>query len=314
VHLALALEEMPRTRSALEAGDLSLSQARVLVPAHEADPSAFFRSEEVLVQAALIHTMNDLQKVVGFWRERVERDRGLDIEEGLRARRGLHASVTFGGMVRLDADLAPESGETLLTALRGVLDAEARSGAEDERTLAQRRADALTEICRQWLDRADRPTVAGERPHLTFTVPVGALGPGSESSGELDHSGPVGPETLRRLACDASVMRVVVSGRSEPLDVGRRTPVIPPAMRRAVIVRDRHCRIPGFDRLHPWCDAHHVLHWADGGSTAVSNLTLLCRRHHRLVHERGGFTLELEGHLPVFRRPDGSILEDRAPP
>jgi hypothetical protein len=109
-------------------------------------------------------------------------------------------------------------------------------------------------------------------------------------------------------------MRVVMAGRSEPLDVGRRTPVVPPAMRRAVIVRDRHCRFPGCDRPHTWCDAHHVVHWADGGPTAVPNLVLLCRRHHRLVHERGGFRLELLDGRPVFRRRDGSLLEDRAPP
>ena len=100
----------------------------------------------------------------------------------------------------------------------------------------------------------------------------------------------------------------------EPLDIGRRTPVIPPAMRRAVIVRDRHCRFPGCDRPQPWCDAHHVVHWADGGPTAVRNLLLLCRRHHRKVHERGGFRLELLDGRPAFRRPDGSLLEDRAPP
>jgi predicted restriction endonuclease len=109
-------------------------------------------------------------------------------------------------------------------------------------------------------------------------------------------------------------MRVVMAGRSEPLDVGRRTPVVSAAMRRAVIVRDRVCRFPGCDRPHTWCDAHHVVHWADGGPTAVPNLLLLCRRHHRMVHRRGGFTLELFEGRPVFRRPDGSVLEDRAPP
>jgi hypothetical protein len=228
--------------------------------------------------------------------------------------------LSFLGMVRLDGDLDPETGETLLSALQAVLDAEARSGAADDRTPAQRRADALGEICRQWLDRSDRPSVAGERPHVTVTVDAAALagsaGPASHPlpTSELDHAGPVDPHTARRLACDASVMRVVMSERSEPLDVGRRTSVISSAMRRAVIVRDRHYRFPGCDRPHAWCDAHHIVHWADGGPTAVQNLLLLCRRHHRKVHERGGFRLELLDGRPVFRRPDGSLLEDRAPP
>jgi hypothetical protein len=118
---------------------------------------------------------------------------------------------------------------------------------------------------------------------------------------------------VRRLACDASVTRIVLGPRSEPLDVGRRTAVVTGALRRALIARDRACRFPGCDRHHGWCDAHHVRHWADGGATGLHNLVLLCRRHHRAIHE-GGFGLGMEGTHPVFRRPDGSILEDRAPP
>jgi hypothetical protein len=195
-----------------------------------------------------------------------------------------------------------------------VLDAEARSAVEDRPTPAQRRADALGELCRQWLDRSDRPSVGGERPHLTVTVGADALACDLGDPSELDHVGPVDPETTRRLACDASVMRVVMNGRSEPLDVGRRTPVVSPSIRRAVIVRDRTCRFPGCDRPQTWCDAHHVVHWSKGGSTTVHNLLLLCRPHHRLVHERGGFRVELLDGRPVFRRPDGSRLEGRAPP
>jgi 5-methylcytosine-specific restriction endonuclease McrA len=90
--------------------------------------------------------------------------------------------------------------------------------------------------------------------------------------------------------------------------VGRRTPVISPAMRRAVILRDGHCRFPGCDRPHTWCDVHHVVHWAEGGPTALPNLLLLCRRHHRMVHQPGGFRLELVDGRPVFRRPDGMAL------
>ncbi len=315
VRVARALEEMPETRRALDAGDLSMSAVRVLVAARDADPSAFRRSERELVEAARIHSMNDLQRVAAYWRQAVERERSLEGDDKLRERRRLHASVSFLGMVRVDGDLDPETGETLLTALRAVLDAESRSrGADDDRTPEQRRADALAEICRQWLDLAERPSVAGERPHVTVTVGADAIQGASGGTSEMDHVGPVDPEAARRLACDASVMRVVMAGRSEPLDVGRRTPVVPPAMRRAVIVRDRHCRFPGCDRPHTWSDAHHVVHWADGGPTALPNLLLLCRRHHRMVHQLGGFRLELADGRPVFRRPDGSLLEGRAPP
>jgi 5-methylcytosine-specific restriction endonuclease McrA len=153
--------------------------------------------------------------------------------------------------------------------------------------------------------------VAGERPHLTVTVDVRDL-LGDAGAAEFDHTGPVALSIAERLGCDSSVTRVVMNGASQPLDVGRRTPVIPPAMRRAVMVRDRGCRFPGCGRPRAWCDAHHVVHWARGGPTAVNNLVLLCRRHHRLVH--GGFGVEMVDGRPVFRRPDGSLVEDRAPP
>lgn len=312
--VARALDDMLATRRALEAGDVSMSAVRLLADAREVDASAFERSEEQLVEAARIHSISDLGRVVSLWRQCVQRERAADGDEGRRAMRRLHASVTFEGMVRVDGDLDPEAGDTLLTALGAVMDADARTGAIDLRTPAQRRADALHEICRQWLDRSDRPTVAGERPHLTVTVGAGVLADPSSGAAELDRVGVIDAQMARRLACDASVMRVVMSARSEPLDVGRRTPVVPPAMRRAVVLRDRRCRFPGCDRRHTWCDAHHVVHWADGGATAARNLVLLCRPHHRIVHDGGRFLLEMDGGRPVFRRSDGTVLEDKSPP
>lgn len=330
VRLARGLGEMALVHKALQDGEISLSAAHVLAAAHEAEPEAFDKAEPLLTEAASRHSISDLRRAVVHWRHLVESERAGVIGYGeiLRARRRLHASVTLEGMVRLDGDLDPETGETFMTALRAVLDADARSrvaegtGPEpDERTPAQRRADALAEICRGWLDRADRPMIAGERPHLNVTVPLEALRatgpttpePGSPApTGELEHTGAIDHESVRRLACDASLTRIVLSAGSEPLDVGRKTPVVSSAIRRAVITRDRHCRFPGCDRPQSWCDAHHVRHWADGGVTSLANLVLLCRRHHAMVHR--GFSLEMVNGRPVFRRGDGSVLEDRAPP
>jgi Domain of unknown function (DUF222)/HNH endonuclease len=331
VETARALEQMPLTSEALGSGEISMSAAKMLVYSRQVNPDAFGEAEPYLVQAARIHSFKDLSRVLAYWRQRaeLESDPDLSREEALYKCRGLRASLTFEGMVRLDADLDPETGELLQAALASVRDAEARSRTEeDTRTMAQLNCDALGEILRQYLDRSDRPEVAGEHPHLTVMVGAVALAeaaagaeagagakaqPGAEGPCELDNVGPISPQTALRLACDASVTRVVMSADSEPLDVGRRTAIVPAGMRRAVIARDRHCRFPGCDRPQSWCDAHHIVHWARGGPTSVSNLVLLCRRHHRLVHGEGGFRLAIEEGKPMFRRPDGGRLESTRP-
>ncbi|MYJ03777.1 MAG: HNH endonuclease, partial [Acidobacteria bacterium] len=112
--------------------------------------------------------------------------------------------------------------------------------------------------------------------------------------------------TSRRVACDAGKVVMRHDANGNVLDVGRKTRTIPPALRRALASRDRHCRFPGCEAQR--CDAHHVEHWADGGATKLDNLVLLCRRHHRAVHEEGfGLTLDAEGQ-PRFTRPGGGVL------
>jgi len=108
----------------------------------------------------------------------------------------------------------------------------------------------------------------------------------------------------------------VSTGRSEPLDVGRPQKVIPAGIRKALIARDRTCAFAGTcDRPPAWSDGHHIHHWADGGPTDLSNLVLLCRRHHQLIHHHG-FRVEMADNSPVFFRPDGTVIEGggRAPP
>ena len=105
------------------------------------------------------------------------------------------------------------------------------------------------------------------------------------------------------MACDASAVVMRHGPDGSVLDVGRKTRTIPPALGRALRARDRACRFPGCTARR--CDAHHVRHWADGGTTRLDNLVLLCRRHHRAVHEEG-FTVALEASGEVaFRWPDG---------
>jgi len=313
VKLSRALRQMPVTSEALGEGELSSEAVGLLVSARESAPEAFSQAEGMLVDAAGVLPAREFRAAVAYWRQAADASAAEDRARRIYEGRHLHVSPTIEGRVRIDGDLDPESGQTLITALRSVQDAWARDGVEDVRTAPQRRADAMTELCRSWLDRSDRPEVAGERPHVVVTVDLESLEGRLGRRCELPDAGPITSETARRLACDAGVSRVLTRGASEPLDIGRRTPVVPAGMRRAAVIRDGGCRFPGCGRPQGWCDAHHVRHWADGGETALDNLVLLCRPHHRAVH--GDFTLRMTDGRPVFSRPDGTRLDvDRAPP
>jgi hypothetical protein len=136
--------------------------------------------------------------------------------------------------------------------------------------------------------------------------------PGAPGQSVFEDGGRVPAGTSQRLACDASrvVMRHDAEGRI--VEVGARTRTIPPALRRALHHRDRGCRFPGCGVR--FGQGHHIRHWAQGGPTTLSNIALLCRRHHRAVHEEGfQVDRQADGELQ-FRRPDGRELPDVPPP
>jgi Domain of unknown function (DUF222) len=176
VRLARSLQDMPRTREALDRGQISLSAASILAATRETNPATFGDSEAQMVEAARRHRIPDLQRVAAFWRGLAEARLLSGDEDAARRRRSLHISKTLMGMVRIDGWLDPESSESVLTAVNAVMDAEARTrGHDDTRTPAQRRADALCEVCDQFLSASDRPVVAGERPNVTVTVALESL-------------------------------------------------------------------------------------------------------------------------------------------
>ncbi|MGH2954984.1 MAG: DUF222 domain-containing protein [Solirubrobacterales bacterium] len=143
----------------------------------------------------------------------------------------------------------------------------------------------------QVLVHVDSETLAMDEPGGSCAI---ANGPG------------IAAETARRLCCDSS-LATILERDGEPLGVGDRTRTVPPSTRRALVARDGHCQFPGCERWR-FVDAHHIKHWAHGGETTLENLTLLCRHHHRLVHE-GGFSVERdESGVLHFRRPDGTLL------
>jgi hypothetical protein len=309
VKVSRDLTAMPATSEAFESGDLDTTRVAMLADARRADPEAFAATETSLVDAAVTQSHGNLRKVIAYWRQAVDGPGELEREERLHGQRRLDISSTLDGMVRIDAQLDPESGQIVLTAINSLAEPWGKDG-DDPRTPKQRRADALTEISRDALDHKDLPTRGGRKPHVDVVVSLEAL------EGRLGHRAEIGdtvitPETARRLLCDAAVSRIVTVGDSQILDVGRSTRTIPAAIRRAVEVRDRQCRAKGCDRPPRWCDVHHLDHWADGGETKVERLVLLCRFHHRLIHLG---LIELDPPPPALDAPVRHISADRAGP
>jgi len=311
VTAARSLEHMPAVRDALLDGEISVSDAARLVEARQTAPEDFGAVEDLLVDSARRLDVRSFHRAVAHWRRLAESEDAAKAEMERRDRRGVRLSRTLGGMFRIDGMFDPEGGSVLDAALSAEVSRAARSPG-DPRTPAQCRADAIVELARRYLDSSDREVTGGERPHLTVVMDLETLEGRTTAPVELPSGGEISPASARRIACDASVARVITNGRSEPLDVGRRTPVVPASLRRALVIRDGSCRFPGCDRPVSWCDAHHVIHWADGGHTKLRNLVLLCRRHHRSVHE--GFRVEMVDGRPRFTRPDGELLEERGPP
>lgn len=242
-------------------------------PAKQLDPMLLRR-----VGAEVLHQL-DVERAEAAAVRRLER-RGIDVAE------------TFDGMVAVHGLLDPIAGAALLTALDSKV-RPTRGDQQDTRTWPQRRADALSDICREWLDLGETPQVGGQRPHVAVRVDLETLRKdlGCDAA-LLEWAGPITAEQARMLACDASVSRIVTDGPSEILDVGRATRTIPPGIRRAVVARDLLCVATGCHRPAHQCDVHHIVFWADGGPTSLDNLVLLCRRHHGFVHGRGWQVVE----------------------
>jgi len=178
--------------------------------------------------------------------------------------------------------------------------------------LTHRRADALARIVESYLKHGDEELSAPERQQIVVHVDVQTLKNSTAGRCELEDGPSLSAETVRRLACDASLVTVIESEGGEPLSVGRKTRTISPALRRALNARDRGCRFPGCPNTR-YVDAHHIHHWAHGGETKPSNLVSLCRFHHRQVHEGRVAIDVLDDGALRFRKPDGESFESIAP-
>jgi hypothetical protein len=312
VRVAHALETLPRLTQALARGAVSYAKVRALT--RVATP----QTEERLLAVGRAGTAEHVERIVRGWRRM---DRKAEAAEDARLRRNRSLEMYHGddGMLVLRARLAPEVGAVLVQALsaaRESLYQRARAQAGDTGhldvsaetpTMAQQQADALGLLAETALHHGINPGAAGERYQVVLHVDAPVLAdPDARGESALEDGGRVSAETSRRLACDASrvVMQHGRDGRA--VEVAARTRTIPPALRRALHHRDRGCRFPGCESR--FGQGHHIRHWAQGGPTKLSNLALLCRRHHRAVHEEGyQVDRQPDGELQ-FRRPGGWLL------
>ena len=278
---ARGLTEHPYIRDAFAAATLDRPRVGMLLAAARVSPDLFARDEAVLVDTLSGLSMAHAFRAVEYWKHAADREASARDAEHLHRRRRLSVSRTLGGMVRLDGELDPEGGEVVITALRSMVEP-GNLDTSDPRSPAQRRADALVDLCADHLAHGDTPVSGGVRPHLTLSLRPKTLA--GIAPGMLGDEVVLTPEAARRVACDATVTEITTDGTTV-LDVGRATRTIPAAIRRALVARDGGCTEPGCGRPDRWCDAHHIVHWADGGPTSLENLTLLCRRHHRMRHE-----------------------------
>ncbi|HEV2216452.1 MAG TPA: DUF222 domain-containing protein [Candidatus Dormibacteraeota bacterium] len=269
VEVARQMQSLPLTSQALAKGHISYQHASLIARTKQRLGVLWpGDAEEILVTAAKEVDPVRLRFATMQLRHCLEPDGVLDDANEDDKRRFLHLNQTFGGIFVLNGQFGAEDGATLKAAIMSVL----RPPAEgDDRSPAQRRADALIDLVKS----------GSPKPQVMVNVDMATLQkqPGSRAA-ELDGSHqPIPAETARRIACDCSLIPNV---DGEPQRTAR---VVPGPTRRALAARDRHCRFPGCDMPPMWTDAHHIQHWADGGSHQMFNLILLCRRHHRLVHE-----------------------------
>ena len=347
VRVARALEGLPQICTAFEKGEVSYSKVRAMTRIATPD------NEDYLLMIARHGTAHHVEELVRKYRrmERAEAAQEAMRQHEARYLTYYHdddGSLVFKGRLPPEQGLlvlkALEAASEHLRDEQKNDSAESPGGtaredrtenvsAESSRPLAQRndsaesywvdiragdsfvsrRADALVTMAETFLTKGPGVLVGGEKHQIVVHV-EGQVLKQDDGMGRAEfEDGPyLGPDTARRLSCDASLVRMIDDAQGEPLSVGRKSRSIPPALRRALNARDKGCRFPGCCQ-RSFVDGHHIHHWADGGETSLGNLVLLCRRHHRLVHE-GGFDVHVDtGGKLFFTRPDG-VRVPEAPP
>lgn len=323
LRLARTVGAFPAVDSAFASARITADQATSIVRALSETPVEFRDTvESLLLERAAESTPYGLARLTEQLLAELDVEGCAERAEAARerrlARRGVDLDATFEGTGSLAGTLTPDVHDAVKAALDAIDPASAR-GSEDERTPRQRRHDALGALARHYLDSADVLTaVNGERPRVVVTIHATDLLSDADDLpasawGKLDSGLPVPRETVRRLACDAQLLPVVLDGSGNVLNLGRTTRVWSVGQRRAAWIRDDgRCAFPKCRRAP--ADLHHLVWWSRGGPTDLDNAAWLCAFHHWLVHEAGWTVRRVGPSGYVFTAPDGREIGTHPPP
>jgi hypothetical protein len=299
VKVAQRIIDHPASAAAHAAGTISLAHLKIITTTLKELPEADRDTAEAILLRAAQHL--DPKELARLARE-LEAVVAPELEDQRAARRYrsryLSVAATFAGMVHINGVLDPETGAALIAALEPLMKPH---GEEDPRSADQRRADALGQLARDALASDRLPDLNGSQPHIQVTIDWQALltGVGLGSIGAGGQDLPLDAGTIRRMACDAHILPVILGGPSGVLDIGRTSRTWTPTIRRAAALRDSGCTFPGCRAPIAFCELHHIQHWTrDHGPSSLFNSAHLCVRHHHLLHQPG---------WTLTRHPDGTL-------
>src|SRR5262245_54540409 len=281
VRTARHVAQHEATGKALDSGDISSAHVTMIARAVRHRDSLYPEHEDTILDAARQASPTAFRDVMRYWASCADDLLNRGPSRNQLDGNYLDLTRTFGGVGHLEGRLDPLSLATLKKVLDEMEPADPKDAAI-RRDVSHRRADALMRLV-----TGDNPPPVNIDGIVDIDTAAGRMPADlTKAICELDGVGTISPALMSFLLCDCAVGRVLMRGKSEVLDLGRRTRLITPALRRALRLRDRTCVEPGCTLPANYCDGHHIIHWTQHGPTNLPNLQLRCRRHHLRQHQR----------------------------